>query len=95
MVGDTFFSVWNLERRFRFAPTIVSAAWRSTALRGTRCSTRGFGGGTGTAGSSLGHNFAGFDPYGGNITATYFNAVSLNGAAPVGDLYANFLLAVR
>ena len=52
-----------------------------------------FGGSTGTAGSSFGRDFGGFDPYSGNITATYSNAVALNGAAPVGDLYTNFLLS--
>jgi hypothetical protein len=52
-----------------------------------------FGGSNGTAGSSAGRDFAGFDPYSGNITATYSNAVGLNGAGPVGDLYANFLLS--
>jgi hypothetical protein len=51
------------------------------------------GGNTGTAGSSYGHDFFGFLLYGGNITATYSNAVSLNGAAAVGDLYTNFLLS--
>jgi hypothetical protein len=52
----------------------------------------GFGGNTGTAGSSFGRDFAGFDSYGGKIRASYQNPVSLNGAAPIGDLYSSFVL---
>lgn len=47
----------------------------------------------GTAGSNSGTNFSGFSNFGGNITATYSNAVALGNAAPVGDLFANLSLA--
>jgi hypothetical protein len=52
-----------------------------------------FNGNDGTNGSEEGRNFSGFGDWDGNITATYFNAVRLGAAAPVGDLYANFLLS--
>jgi hypothetical protein len=88
---DTFFSDWQLNVEFD------SADYRLASLAfdgrpGNTVFDTGFGGGIGTNGSSFGQNFAGFNPYAGNIAATYSNAVSLNGAAPVGDLYTNFLL---
>ena len=52
-----------------------------------------FGGNNGTAGSDGRPQLRGFDDWNGNITATYFNAVWLGAAAPVGDLYTNFLLS--
>ena len=91
VLGDTFFSSWNLNIDFDSTNYRLGSLAFNGAPGNTVFDT-GFGGATGTAGSSLGHDFSGFDPYSGNITATYFNAVSLNGAAPVGDLYANFLL---
>jgi len=54
---------------------------------------RYFGGANGTNGSNGGLDFAGFGSYSGNVTGHYYNAVGLNGAAPVGDLFANFLLS--
>jgi hypothetical protein len=51
-----------------------------------------FGGADGTNGSEDGRDFGGLSGYSGNVTATYFNAVRLGAAAPVGDLYQNFLL---
>jgi hypothetical protein len=54
---------------------------------------RTFGGANGTSGSNGGLDFAGFGSYSGNVTGHYYNAVGLNGAAPVGDLFANFLLS--
>jgi hypothetical protein len=92
VLGDTFFSQWNLNIEFD------STNYRLASLAfdgrpGNTAFDTGFGGNTGTNGSSFGQDFGGFNPYSGNITATYYNAVSLNGAAPVGDLYANFLLA--
>jgi hypothetical protein len=89
--GDTYFSSWNLNVDFD------SNNYRLGSLAfdgrpGNTVFDTAFGGNTGTNGSSFGHNFGGFNPYDYGITATYFNAVSLNGAAPVGDLYTNFLL---
>jgi hypothetical protein len=46
----------------------------------------------GTSGSADGRNFSGFADFGGNITATYFNAVAVGAAAPVGDIFAGFRL---
>jgi hypothetical protein len=91
--GDTYTqNVWNLNFEFESANyTLGSLAFDGRPGR-TVFDTR-FGGATGTAGSSFGRDFGGFDPYSGNITATYSNAVGLNGAAPVGDLYTNFLLS--
>ena len=85
--GDTFSNSWNLVAN--------SSTYRLTylsfnTLPGTIVFDTGFGGNTGTAGSSFGQDFAGFDSYAGTISATYSNPVSLNGAAPVGDLYATF-----
>jgi hypothetical protein len=91
--GDTYWqNVWNLGFDFE------SANYRLASLAfdgrpGNTVFDTYNGGANGTAGSSSGRNFAGFDGYSGNITATYSNAVSLNGAAPVGDLYTNFLLS--
>jgi hypothetical protein len=53
---------------------------------------RTFSGANGTSGSNSGQDFAGFGSYNGTVTGHYYNAVGLNGAAPVGDLFANFLL---
>jgi hypothetical protein len=53
---------------------------------------RTFGGANGTSGSSDGLDFAGFNGYDGTVTGHYSNAVGLNGAAPVGDLFTNFLI---
>jgi hypothetical protein len=92
VLGDTFFSVWNLNIDFESANYRLGSLAFNGAPGNTVFDT-GFGGAVGTSGSSLGHDFDGFNPYSGNITASYFNAVSLNGAAPVGDLYANFLLS--
>jgi hypothetical protein len=89
--GDTLSSSWNMNI------DLNSSNYRLTSLEfngqpGNVVFDRGFGGNTGTPGSSFGHDFSGFDAYGGNIRASYFYPVSLNGAAPVGDLYARFLL---
>ena len=91
--GDTYTDgIWNLGFEFD------SANYRLGSLAfdgrpGNTVFDTYFGGGVGTNGSSLGRDFAGFNAYSGNITASYSNAVSLNGAAPVGDLYTNFLLS--
>jgi PEP-CTERM motif len=90
--GDTYTDgIWNLDFNY------ISQSYRLGSLLfngvpGNTVFDTGFGGGVGTAGSSLGRDFAGFSGWGGNVTATYSNAVSLNGAAPVGDLYTSFLL---
>jgi hypothetical protein len=91
--GDTYWNdVWNLEFEFD------SASYRLGSLAfdgrpGNTVFDTAFGGANGTAGSSSGRNFSGFDAYSGTISAAYSNAVSLNGAGPVGDLYTNFLLS--
>jgi hypothetical protein len=91
--GDTFWEdVWKLDFEFDSANYRLASLAFDGRPGNTVFDTR-FGGNNGTAGSAAGRNFDGFDPYSGNITATYYNAVSLNGAAPVGDLYANFLLS--
>jgi hypothetical protein len=90
--GDTFWNGWDLDLQF----DSTNFRLGSLAFNGRPGNTvfdTGFGGNTGTAGSSFGRNFDGFGTYGGNIAATYSNAVSLNGAAPVGDLYTDFLLS--
>lgn len=92
VLGDTYFSSWNLNIDFDSANYRLGSL-SFNGVPGNTVFDTAHGGATGTAGSSNGHDFSGFNPYSGNITATYFNAVSLNGAAPVGDLYANFLLA--
>lgn len=46
----------------------------------------------GTPGSATGRDFAGFGDFSGSITATYYNAVAIGNDAPVGDIYAGFLL---
>lgn len=46
----------------------------------------------GTSGSATGRDFAGFNDFNGSITATYYNAVAIGNAAPVGDIYAGFRL---
>ena len=90
--GDTYTQgIWNLNFDFDSANYRLGALAFDGRPGNTVFDTR-FGGNTGTAGSSSGRDFAGFNPYDGNITATYSNAVGLNGAAPVGDLYTNFLL---
>jgi hypothetical protein len=89
--GDTYTDgIWNLDfnyfsQSYRLGSLLFNGAPGNTAF------DTGFGGAVGTAGSSLGRDFN-FTGWGGNITATYSNAVSLNGAAPVGDLYTSFLL---
>jgi hypothetical protein len=91
--GDTYLDgFWNLNFDFD-SETYRLGSLDFNGRPGNTVFDTYHGGGVGTAGSSLGRNFDGFDPYGGNITATYSNAVSLNGAAPVGDLYTNFLLS--
>jgi hypothetical protein len=87
--GDTFSNSWNLVVN---SSTYHLGSLRFDAKPGNTLFDTGFGGNTGTAGSSFGHDFAGFDSFAGNIHATYSNAVSLNGAAPVGDLYAGLTL---
>jgi hypothetical protein len=90
--GDTYWQgIWNLNFDFDSANYRLASLAFDGRPGNTVFDTR-FGGANGTQGSDKGRDFAGFDPYSGNITATYFNAVSLNGAAPVGDLYTNFLL---
>lgn len=91
--GDTYTQgIWNLNFDFDSANYRLGSLAFDGRPGNTVFDTR-FGGNTGTAGSSFGRDFAGFDPYSGNITATYANAVGLNGAGPVGDLYTNFLLS--
>lgn len=53
---------------------------------------RFFDGGNGTSNSNGGLDFDGFNSYGGTVTGKYSNAVGVNGNAPVGDLFANFLI---
>jgi hypothetical protein len=91
--GDTFTEgLWNLDFFFLSQEfTLGSLAFNGRP--GNTVFDTGFGGAIGTAGSSLGRDFDGFNFWGGNVTATYSNAVSLGGAAPVGDLYTNFLLS--
>ena len=90
---DTYWqNVWNLNFDFDSANYRLASLAFDGRPGNTVFDTR-FNGNDGTPGSDSGRNFAGFDPYSGNITATYFNAVGLNGAAPVGDLYTNFLLS--
>jgi hypothetical protein len=50
-------------------------------------------GGQSTNGSNDGLDFAGFNSYNGTVTGHYSNAVRLNGNAPVGDLYTNFMIS--
>lgn len=91
--GDTYWEdVWGLNFDFDSETYRLGSLAFDGRPGNTVFDTR-FGGAVGTAGSSLGRDFAGFDAFSGNITATYHNAVSLNGAAPVGDLYTNFLLS--
>jgi hypothetical protein len=91
--GDTYWqNVWNLNFEFDSANFRLASLAFDGRPGNTVFDTR-FGGSNGTNGSSSGRDFAGFDGYSGNITASYSNAVSLNGAAPVGDLYANFLVS--
>jgi hypothetical protein len=91
--GDTYGEdAWALNFRFDSETYRLGSLAFDGRPGNTVFDTR-FGGAVGTAGSSLGRDFAGFDPYSGNITATYSNAVGLNGAAPIGDLYTNFLLS--
>jgi hypothetical protein len=92
--GDTFdtnnweldFSIFSLFNTY----SLVSLAL--DGLAGNTVFDRTFGGGNGTTGSESGKDFAGFSNWQGNITATYSNAVALGFAAPVGDLFGNFLL---
>lgn len=88
--GDTFSNTWNLVANSS-TYRLGSLSFNSQGLGNTVFDT-GFGGNTGTAGSSFGQDFAGFDSYAGSVRATYYHPVSLNGAAPVGDLYASFML---
>jgi hypothetical protein len=93
VVGDTYWDGnWNLDFTY-FSQNYRLASLEFNGRPGNTVFDTGFGGGVGTNGSSLGRDFDGFGGWNGNITATYSNAVSLNGAAPVGDLYTSFLLS--
>jgi hypothetical protein len=90
--GDTFDNGnWDLDFQLSgSAFTLLSLGFDGRP--GNTVFDTAFGGNTGTTGSSAGRDFAGFNNWGGNITATYSNAVALGAGAPVGDLYTNFLL---
>jgi hypothetical protein len=91
--GDTYTDgIWNLDFTY-FSQNYRLGSLAFNGRPGNTVFDTGFGGGVGTNGSSLGRDFSGFNNWGGTIAATYSNAVSLNGAAPVGDLYTNFLLS--
>jgi hypothetical protein len=91
--GDTYDNGnWDLDF-FWLAQEYRLGSLAFNGVPGNTVFDTGFGGGIGTSGSSLGRDFAGFNGWNGNISATYSNAVSLNGAAPVGDLYTSFLLS--
>lgn len=82
--GDTFENNWILTSENSLVRLAIDAGTGDTVFDTT------FGGSFGTEGSFLGSDFlltsAG---YNGDITATYFNAVALDGFAPVGDLFRN------
>jgi hypothetical protein len=90
--GDTFDNGnWDLDFQLSgSAYTLLSLGFDGRP--GNVVFDTGFNNTTGTAGSSSGRDFAGFGNWGGNITASYSNAVALGAGAPVGDLYTNFLL---
>jgi hypothetical protein len=90
--GDTIWAIWDLDMTFD-SDNFRLGSLAFNGRPGNTVFDTGFGGNTGTGGSSFGRDFDGFGTYGGNIAATYSNAVSLNGAAPVGDLYTDFLLS--
>lgn len=62
----------------------VGPQLRSSPGRGGRGQFFGLG--------SRGPRPAGFNDFSGSITATYYNAVAIGNAAPVGDIYAGFRL---
>jgi hypothetical protein len=88
--GDTGSNSWTLIAN---SSTYRLASLHFNSVPGTTVFDTGLGGNTGTAGSSFGQDFAGFDSYAGTIMASYRNPVSLNGATPVGDLYASLHLS--
>jgi hypothetical protein len=90
--GDTYWQgFWNLKFDFDSENYRLGSLSFDGRPGNTVFDTR-FNGNNGTPGSDAGRNFSGFDGWNGNITATYSNAVKLGPAAPVGDLYTNFLL---
>jgi hypothetical protein len=91
--GDTYTDgIWGLDFRLSGSNyTLQNLEFQGQP--GNVVFDRYHGGATGTSGSSLGRDFSGFDNWGGNITATYSNAVGLNGNDPLGDLFTNFALA--
>jgi hypothetical protein len=92
--GDTFntnnweldFSIFSLFNTYSLVGMVFNG------LAGNTVFDRTFGGSNGTTGSDSGKDFAGFSNWQGNITATYSNAVQLGVNAPVGDLFANFMM---
>jgi hypothetical protein len=92
VTGDTYDNGnWDLDFELFGNYSLVSLAFDGRP--GNTVFDTGFGGGVGTAGSSLGRDFGGFGNWAGNINATYSNAVALGAGAPVGDLFTNFLLS--
>jgi hypothetical protein len=103
--GDTFDNgVWDLD--FTFAGTgvrllelsfdglsgntVFDRCWAGTS-QSTNCNNDD--GIEGTPGSNVGKTFADFNELNSNqFTATYLNAVGVGGNAPVGDIFANFIL---
>jgi hypothetical protein len=102
--GDTFNNnAWQLD--FDVSGTGLLQELLFNGVPGNTVFDRTFGGLQGTTGSNLGKDVDGFDQYSqtercgflnlqfcttqGQITATYFNQVELNGHNPVGDEYAD------
>ncbi len=97
LTGDSFYNAWQLDFEVSGAGLLQSLVFDGVPgntvfdICGTSWCNSTTGPGSGTEGSSLGHNFSW--NYGtANGTATYSNKVALDGFAPVGDLFAMFAL---
>ncbi len=91
LLGDTFTQSWSLTN---LGDSLLTSL-RLGGAGGTETTIFDKTGGLGTDGSRSGRTFEeapGVDNGDGEVTVTYLNAVSLPGADPVGDVFANLLL---
>lgn len=87
LIGDSFVSPWNLIAQTGITSILLDAGLGNSLFDTT------FGGAEGTVGSALGADFSvvsSSTDY--DITATYIDAIGVNGNTAVGDIYRYLLI---
>ncbi|MGB4946515.1 MAG: PEP-CTERM sorting domain-containing protein, partial [Candidatus Competibacter denitrificans] len=96
LFGDSFNNAWNLNfdvaGRGSLRSLLFDGVPGNTVFDICGNNNQWCGGNTGTPGSANGLNFSGFSNTNIAITATYFDALAIGNASPVGDVFTKFKL---